>query len=211
MAEGPDLAGARARLAGLAWRTPALNVAALDRECGCEIWLKPECLQRTGSFKYRGATNAVRQLPEGTPGVVCISSGNHAQAVARAAHEAGIGCLAVMPIDSNPTKIAATAGYGADVERDGVTAENREQIGRARAAERGWPLIHPFDDWNVISGQATAALELLEDAPPLDTIVTPIGGGGLLSGTALACAESVRGMGCRARDGRRRVSLARRG
>ncbi len=189
---GPDLAGARARLAGLAWRTPALNVAALDRECGCEIWLKPECLQRTGSFKYRGATNAVRQLPEGTPGVVCISSGNHAQAVARAAHEAGIGCLAVMPIDSNPTKIAATAGYGADVERDGVTAENREQIGRARAAERGWPLIHPFDDWNVISGQATAALELLEDAPPLDTIVTPIGGGGLLSGTALACAESRR-------------------
>jgi threonine dehydratase len=191
LAEGPDLAGARARLAGLAWRTPALNVAALDHACGREIWLKPECLQRTGSFKYRGATNAVRQLPEGTPGVVCISSGNHAQAVARAAHEAGIGCLAVMPIDSNPTKIAATASYGADVERDGVTAENREQIGRARAAERGWPLVHPFDDWNVISGQATAALELLEDAPALDAIVAPIGGGGLLSGTALACAESV--------------------
>ena len=190
MSDGPDLVGARARVAGLAWRTPALNVQALDQECGCEIWLKPECLQRTGSFKYRGATNAVRQLPEGTPGVVCISSGNHAQAVARAAHEAGIGCLAVMPIDSNPTKIAATASYGADVEREGVTAENREQIGRLRAAERGWPLIHPFDDWDVISGQATAGLELLEDAPALDTIVTPIGGGGLLSGTALACAES---------------------
>jgi threo-3-hydroxy-L-aspartate ammonia-lyase len=184
-----DLSGARARIDGHAWRTPVLNVAALDAACGREIWLKPECLQRTGSFKYRGATNAVRHLPEGTAGVVCISSGNHAQAVARAAREAGIGCLAVMPIDSNPSKIAATAGYGAEVERDGVTAENREQIGLARAAERGWPLIHPYDNWDVISGQATASLELLEDAPALDTLITPIGGGGLLSGAALACAE----------------------
>ena len=172
------------------WRTPALHIDALDLACGSEIWLKPECLQRTGSFKFRGATNAVARLPRGTEGVVCISSGNHAQAVARAAREAGIRCLAVMPIDSNPTKIAATAGYAAEVEREGVTAENREQIGRARAAERGWPLLHPFDDWDVLSGQGTAVLELLEDAPALDTIVAPIGGGGLLSGTALACAEA---------------------
>jgi threo-3-hydroxy-L-aspartate ammonia-lyase len=188
LADGPDLPGARARVDGHVWRTPVLQVEALDDACGCEIWLKPECLQRTGSFKFRGATNAVARLPEGTEGVVCISSGNHAQAVARAAREAGIGCLAVMPIDSNPSKIAATATYGAEVEREGVTAENRERIGRARAAERGWPLIHPFDDWDVLSGQGTAALELLEDAPPLDTIVTPVGGGGLLSGTCLACA-----------------------
>jgi threo-3-hydroxy-L-aspartate ammonia-lyase len=188
LADGPDLPGARARVDGHVWRTPALHVDALDDACGCEIWLKPECLQRTGSFKFRGATNAVARLPDGTDGVVCISSGNHAQAVARAAREAGIGCLAVMPIDSNPSKIAATATYGAEVEREGVTAENRERIGRARAAERGWPLIHPFDDWDVLSGQGTAALELLEDAPPLDTIVTPVGGGGLLSGTCLACA-----------------------
>lgn len=188
MADGPDLAGARARIEGRVWRTPALHVGALDEVCGREIWLKPECLQRTGSFKFRGATNAVARLPDGTEGVVCISSGNHAQAVARAAREAGIRCLAVMPIDSNPTKIAATAGYGAEVERDGVTSENREQIGRARAAERGWPLIHPFDDWDVLSGQGTAALELLEDAPALDAIVTPVGGGGLLSGSSLACA-----------------------
>jgi threonine dehydratase len=188
LADGPDLAGARTRIEGRVWRTPALQVDALDEACGREIWLKPECLQRTGSFKFRGATNAVARLPEGTEGVVCISSGNHAQAVARAAREAGIRCLAVMPIDSNPTKIAATAGYGAEVERDGVTSENREQIGRARAAERGWPLIHPFDDWDVLSGQGTAALELLEDAPALDAIVTPVGGGGLLSGTSLACA-----------------------
>jgi threonine dehydratase len=194
LADAPDLNGARARLHGRAWHTPVLRVEALDRACGVELWLKPECLQRTGSFKFRGATNAVRQLPAGTPGVVCISSGNHAQAVARAAHEAGMQCLAVMPIDSNPTKIAATAGYGAEVERDGVTGENREQIGLARAAERGWPLIHPFDDWDVISGQGTAALELFEDAPDLDTIVTPIGGGGLLSGTALARNEVATGV-----------------
>jgi threonine dehydratase len=194
LSDAPDLTGARARLHGRAWRTPVLHVEALDSACGVELWLKPECLQRTGSFKYRGATNAIRRLPEGTPGVVCISSGNHAQAVARAAHEAGMQCLAVMPIDSNPTKIAATAGYGAEVERDGVTGENREQIGVARAAERGWPLIHPFDDWDVISGQGTAALELFEDAPDLDTIVTPIGGGGLLSGTALARNEVATGV-----------------
>jgi threonine dehydratase len=190
LADGPDLAGARARIDGRAWRTPALHVDALDEACGREIWLKPECLQRTGSFKYRGATNAVASLPAGSEGVVCISSGNHAQAVARAAREAGIRCLAVMPIDSNPTKIAATAGYGAEVEREGVTSENREEVGRARAAERGWALIHPFDDWDVISGQGTAALELLEDAPPLDAIVTPVGGGGLLSGSTLACREA---------------------
>ena len=190
MADGPDLEGARARLAGHVWRTQLLHVDALDEACGREIWLKPECLQRTGSFKFRGATNAVARLPAGTEGVVCISSGNHAQAVARAAREAGIGCLAVMPIDSNPSKIAATAAYGAEVERDGVTSENREQIGRARADERGWPLIHPFDDWDVLSGQGTACLELLEDAPELDAVVTPIGGGGLLSGTALACAAT---------------------
>ncbi|MDX6568849.1 MAG: threo-3-hydroxy-L-aspartate ammonia-lyase [Gaiellales bacterium] len=194
MADGPDIVGARTRVEGRVWRTPVLHVDALDEACGRELWLKPECLQRTGSFKFRGATNAVARLPQGTLGVVCISSGNHAQAVARAAREAGIRCLAVMPVDSNPSKIAATLAYGAEVEREGVTAENREQVGAARAAERGWPLIHPFDDWDVLSGQGTAALELLEDAPELDSIVTPIGGGGLLSGTALACAESAPGV-----------------
>ncbi len=194
MADGPDIVGARTRVEGRVWRTPVLHVDALDEACGRELWLKPECLQRTGSFKFRGATNAVARLPRGTLGVVCISSGNHAQAVARAAREAGHRCLAVMPVDSNPSKIAATLAYGAEVEREGVTAENREQVGVARAAERGWPLIHPFDDWDVLSGQGTAALELLEDAPELDSIVTPIGGGGLLSGTTLACAESAPGV-----------------
>src|SRR6478735_7629934 len=121
LADGPDLAGARTRVEGHVWRTPVLHVDALDEACGREIWLKPECLQRTGSFKFRGATNAVARLPAGTAGVVCISSGNHAQAVARAAREAGIRCLAVMPIDSNPSKIAATVAYGAEVEREGVT------------------------------------------------------------------------------------------
>jgi threonine dehydratase len=190
LADGADVAAARRRIEGHAWRTPALHVDALDEVCGREIWLKPECLQRTGSFKFRGATNAVRALPAGTEGVVCMSSGNHAQAVARAARDAGLRCLAVMPATSNPGKLAATAAYGAEVEQEGVTPENREAIGRARADERGWPLVHPYDDWHVLSGQGTAAAELLEDAPPLDAIVTPVGGGGLLSGTTLAAAEA---------------------
>jgi threonine dehydratase len=192
LAETHDLPGARARIEGHVWRTPALNVPALDEACGVEIWLKPECLQRTGSFKYRGATNAIARLPEGTEGVVCISSGNHAQAVARAARDAGLRCLAVMPEGSNPGKLAATAGYGAEVENEGVSPENREQIGRERAEQRGWPLVHPYDDWDVLSGQGTAAAELLEDAPPLDALVTPVGGGGLLSGTTLAAQASGR-------------------
>ena len=186
MSNGPDLEAARARIAGRAWRTPALNVPALDAACGRELWLKPEALQRTGSFKYRGATNAVRSLPAGTRGVIAVSSGNHAQAVARAAAEAGLPATVVMNHDANPLKRAATEGYGAEVLSDGVTALTRDEVVQELAATRGLHLIHPFDDWDVISGQATATLELIEDAPPLDAIVAPIGGGGLLSGAALA-------------------------
>jgi threonine dehydratase len=183
---GADLAAARARVTGRVWRTPALHVEALDRELGVEAWLKPEALQRTGSFKLRGATNAVRALPPGTTGVVAVSSGNHAQAVGRAAAEAGLEALIVMPADSSPAKRAATEATGAVVRSGGVTPLNRESIAREAAAEQGWPLVHPFDDWDVISGQGTASLELLEDAPALDALVAPIGGGGLLSGACLA-------------------------
>jgi threonine dehydratase len=183
---GADLAAARARVAGRVWRTPALHVGALDRELRVEAWLKPEALQRTGSFKLRGATNAVRALPPGTTGVVAVSSGNHAQAVGRAAAEAGLQALIVMPADSSSAKRAATEATGATVRSEGVTPVNREAIAREAAAEQGWPLVHPFDDWDVISGQGTATLELLEDAPALDTLVAPIGGGGLLSGACLA-------------------------
>jgi threonine dehydratase len=183
-----DLEAARERIGGRVWRTPVFRSAALDGACGAELQLKPEALQRTGSFKLRGATSAVRALPPGVEGVVAVSSGNHAQAVARAAREAGLRSLIVMPADANPAKRAATEAYGAEVRSEGVDSLNREAAARAAAEERGWPLVHPFDDWHVIAGQATATLELLEDAPPLDTVVAPIGGGGLLSGAALACA-----------------------
>jgi threonine dehydratase len=188
-ADGPDLAAARRRIEGHVWRTPVFRVEALDAAVGRELWLKPEALQRTGSFKLRGATNAIRALPPGTSGVVAESSGNHAQAVARAARAAGLPAAIVMPADSNAAKVAATLAYGAEVVQDGVDGRNRGAVARALADERGWHLVHPFDDWDVISGQGTATLELLEDAPALDAVVTPVGGGGLLSGAALACAQ----------------------
>jgi threonine dehydratase len=187
-AAGPNLQAARARIEGHVWRTPVFRVAALDEAVGRELWLKPEALQRTGSFKLRGATNAIRALGPDVAGVVAESSGNHAQAVARAARDAGLPAAIVMPADSNRAKVRATAAYGAEVIQDGVDGRTRGPMARALADERGWHLVHPFDDWDVISGQATATLELLEDAPPLDAVVTPVGGGGLLSGAALACA-----------------------
>jgi threonine dehydratase len=194
VADGPDIEAARRRIAGRAHRTPTLRCRSLDALLGVELFLKAEPLQRTGSFKFRGATSALRALPPGGAGVVAVSSGNHAQAVACAARDAGLRALVVMPADSSRTKRAATVAYGAEVVSEGVDGLNREEVARTLAAERGWPLVHPFDDWDVISGQATAALELIEDAPDLDAIVAPIGGGGLLSGTALACAA--RAPGC---------------
>ena len=182
-----DLLAARERIGDATWRTPVVRAPGLDAATGRELHLKAECLQRTGSFKLRGATNAVRSLPPGTEGVVAVSSGNHAQAVARAATAAGVRSLIVMPADASAAKRAATEAYGAEVLSEGVDGLNREQVARDVQAERGWPLVHPFDDWRVIAGQGTATLELLEEAPPLDTVVTPIGGGGLLSGAALAC------------------------
>jgi threo-3-hydroxy-L-aspartate ammonia-lyase len=185
-----DLEAARARIADAVVRTPVWRSDALDGALGCSVWLKCEPLQRTGSFKLRGATNAVRALPAGTRGVVAVSSGNHAQAVAYAGRAAGLPVTVVMNGDANAAKVAATIGYGATVVSDGVDPTNREQIARDLAQRDELALVHPFDDWNVIAGQGTATLELLEDAPELDAIITPIGGGGLLSGAALACRMS---------------------
>jgi threo-3-hydroxy-L-aspartate ammonia-lyase len=182
-----DLEAARERIADAVVRTPVWRSDALDEALGCAVWLKCEPLQRTGSFKLRGATNAIRALPAGTRGVVAVSSGNHAQAVAYAGRAAGLPVTVVMNGDANPAKVAATAGYGATVVSDGVDPTNREEIARELAEREGLAFVHPFDDWNVIAGQGTATLELLEDAPQLDAVVTPIGGGGLLSGAALAC------------------------
>jgi threonine dehydratase len=153
-----------------------------------DLRLKPECFQVTGSFKPRGAFNAVLSRMAHGPrpaGVIAVSSGNHAQAVALAARTAGIPALILIPEDANPAKVAATRALGAEVIQEGITFANREERLREVMAERGFTLVHPFDDWDVIHGQGTAAMELLEDAPDLEVIATPVGGGGLLSGTAI--------------------------
>ncbi len=175
-------------------RTPLLT-ADMDRR----LRLKPESFQRTGSFKARGAFNAVLQLRRREPnvdGVIAVSSGNHAQALALAARTAGLAAVILIPFDASPAKVAATRAYGAEVIQDGVTFENREERLRQVMAERSLTLIHPFDDWDIIHGQGTAALEMLADDAEIGTIATPTGGGGLLSGTALVA---------RARDRRIRV------
>ena len=153
-----------------------------------DLRLKPECFQVTGSFKPRGAFNAVLSQMAREPrpvGVIAVSSGNHAQAVALAARTAGIPALILIPEDANPAKVAATRALGAEVIQEGITFANREERLLEVMAERGFSLVHPFDDWDVIHGQGTAAMELIEDAPDLDVIATPVGGGGLLSGTAI--------------------------
>lgn len=162
---------------------------ALDTDLDPKLILKPECLQVTGSFKARGAFNALLQMQQRQPdlsGVIAVSSGNHAQGVALAARTLGVRAVIVMPADSNPTKVAATRKLGAEVITDGITAENREERVRQIRDDRGFALIHPFDDWDVIHGQGTAARELLYERPSIGTIVAPVGGGGLMSGTTLA-------------------------
>ena len=172
------------RIRGHVRRTPMLTTD-LDHL----LHLKPECFQVTGSFKPRGAFNAVLSLVAGGKpprGVIAVSSGNHAQAVALAAATVGLPALILIPEDANPAKVAATRALGAEVMQEGITFANREQRLHEEMAERGLTLVHPFDDWNVIHGQGTATLELLADAPDLEVIVTPVGGGGLLSGSAIA-------------------------
>ncbi len=165
-------------------RTPTLST-----DLDADIRLKPECFQITGSFKPRGAFNAILSLierGERPKGVIAVSSGNHAQAVALAAKSVGVPALILIPEDANPAKVAATRALGAEVMQDGITFANREQRLREVMAERGYTLVHPFDDWDVIHGQGTVARELLEDAPDLEVIAAPVGGGGLLSGTAIS-------------------------
>ena len=165
-------------------RTPCLTT-----DLDPSLRLKPECFQITGSFKVRGAFNAILQLAAQLPrptGVIAVSSGNHAQAVALAAATVGLPAVVLIPEGSNPAKVAATRALGAEVIQDGITFANREQRLHEQMASRGLTLVHPFDDWNVIHGQGTAAFELLEDEPELEVIAGPVGGGGLLSGTAIS-------------------------
>ncbi len=165
-------------------RTPSLTT-----DLDPDLRLKPECFQVTGSFKPRGAFNAVLALAAAAtrpPGVIAVSSGNHAQAVALAAAKVGLPAVILIPEDANPAKVAATRALGAEVIQEGITFANREQRLREVMAERGFALVHPFDDWDVIHGQGTAARELLDDEPDLEVIAAPVGGGGLLSGTAIS-------------------------
>jgi len=169
-------------------RTPVLTSATLDALSGRRLWFKCEVFQKTGSFKFRGATNAVRMLTdaEATRGVVTHSSGNHAQALALAARMRGIPAHVVMPSNSAEIKKAAVRGYGAEVIECEPTLEARESTAAQVIARTGGTMIPPFNHPNVIAGQGTIALELLDECPQLDAIIVPLGGGGLISGIALA-------------------------
>jgi len=169
-------------------RTPVLTSAYLDQLSGAKLFFKCENFQKIGAFKARGGVNAVLQLTEAerARGVTTHSSGNHAQAIAYAARQAGTRAYIVMPRTAPQVKKDAVRGYGAEVIECEPTLQAREEGVQAIMAQKGAVLVHPFDDDRVIAGQATAAKELLEDAGPLDFLLAPVGGGGLLSGTALS-------------------------
>lgn len=183
-----DVQAAATRFSGHAHHTPVMSSRTLNQRVGAEVFLKCENLQRGGAFKFRGAWNAISQLSdsERASGVVAFSSGNHAQAVALVARELGVKATIVMPDNAPSTKKAATRGYGASVIEYDPLAEDREAIARRLADEQGAVLIPPYDHPHIIAGAGTAALELLEETGGLDALLAPCGGGGLLSGTALA-------------------------
>jgi threonine dehydratase len=183
-----DVAAAADRIAPAAHRTPVLTSHTADEETGAKLFFKCENFQRMGAFKFRGAYNALSLFDpaQRKAGVVAFSSGNHAQAIALAARLIGMPATIVMPHDAPAAKIAATRGYGGEVVVYDRYREDREAIGRRLAEERGLTLIPPYDHAHVIAGQGTAALELIEEAGPLDALFVCMGGGGLLSGCALA-------------------------
>jgi threonine dehydratase len=182
------VAAAAATLEGIAHRTPALTSRTVDERTGAQVFFKCENLQRMGAFKFRGAYNALSSLDpdQKRRGVVAYSSGNHAQAVALAGRLLGVPAVIVMPDDAPAVKLAATRGYGAEVVVYNRDREDREQISRTLATQRGLTMIPPFDHPHVIAGQGTAAKELIEDVGPLDHLLVPCGGGGLISGCAIA-------------------------
>lgn len=192
----PDaVAQAAKRLDGIANRTPVMTSRTLNARAGRQLYLKCENFQRVGAFKFRGAYNAISQLgaAEKAAGVVTHSSGNHAQGVALAARLLGVRATIVMPHDAPEIKRAATAGYGAHIVS--CDAAQREQISAQLVAEHGYTLIHPYDDDRIIAGQGTAAWELFDEVGVLNLLFVPVGGGGLISGSALAAAA--RSPGCR--------------
>lgn len=186
-----EIRHAAERIRPYAHRTPVLTCASLDRQVGAQVFLKCENLQKVGAFKFRGASNAVLSLPESAVerGVVTHSSGNHAQALALASRLRGIPAYIVMPHNSPTVKKQAVAGYGGKITFCEPTLEARESTQARVMAETGATPIHPYNNYQVIAGQGTAALELLQEVPELDVILAPVGGGGLLSGTAIAATE----------------------
>ena len=192
-----DVARAAERITGAAHRTPVLTARTADERTGGRLFFKAENLQRGGAFKFRGAYNAISALPEAVRarGVLAYSSGNHAQAMALASRILGVPATIVMPLDAPAMKVAATRGYGAEVVSYDRYTQDREALGRGIAAERRLTLIPPYDHPEVIAGQGTLALELIEETGPLDILVACLGGGGQLAGCALAAAE--RSPGCR--------------
>ena len=192
-----DIESAARQIAGTAHRTPVATSHSINAQTGAAIFFKCENLQRAGAFKFRGAYNALSRLTpeERRRGVVTFSSGNHAQAIALAGQILGVPRVIVMPSDAPPVKRAATEAYGGEVVVYDRDREDREAIGKRLAGERGLTLIPPYDHPHIIAGQGTAARELFEDVGPLDVLLTPCGGGGLLSGTALTAAAM--SPGCR--------------
>jgi len=183
-----DVAAAAHTLAGIAHRTPVLTSRTVDARTGASVFFKCENLQRGGAFKFRGAYNALARLTmeQKRRGVVAYSSGNHAQAVALAGKLLGIAAVIVMPDDAPAVKAEGARGYGAEVVRYNRERDSREAIAGEFARSRGMSVIPPFDHPHVVAGQGTAAQELIEEAGPLDYLLVPCGGGGLLTGSAIA-------------------------
>jgi threonine dehydratase len=187
-----DVAAASENIKAHAFRTPLLTSPALDERTGARVFLKPEMLQRTGSFKFRGAYNKISQIPPASrgAGVVAFSSGNHAQGVAAAARLFAMPAVIVMPADSPKTKIERTRGYGAEVVLYDRDREDREAIAREICGKRGATLVPPFDDPQIIAGQGTVGREIADDVvargAALDLVAVPASGGGLMAGVAIA-------------------------
>jgi len=191
-----DIQQAARRIKPYAHRTPVITNESLNQQVSARMYLKCENFQKVGAFKFRGACNAVFSLSEeeAARGVCTHSSGNHAQALALAAKLRGISAYIVMPYNAPSVKKNAVAGYGSQITFCEPTLEARESMLDRIRLDTGASVVHPYNDERVIAGQGTAALELLEDVPDLDVIITPVGGGGLLSGTSIAATETKRGI-----------------
>jgi threonine dehydratase len=185
----PELAAAHEASASLVVRTPVLSAGSISAYCGGTVVVKAENLQRTGSFKLRGALNKLRHLEPGARGVVAGSAGNHAQSLAYAARSNGLDCEVFMPTGAAVSKVAAVRAFGASVEQRADSVDECVALARAHAQEAGLAFVHPFDDELIIAGQAGVGIELAEDVADLASVIVPVGGGGLAAGVALAVKE----------------------